>query len=391
MTPETARADGEEGLRLPKRESKLQTAILAGVAAVALAGAGIAVWYKLTHTSDDLSPSMARQFRDLNLSFEPPPSPWARDEDMRVKLGSPFMLVYRRDNPEAYVAFGAKDYETRPPREGELKKGLSDALGRLVSVETLKQFDPEDSSWMGQEVKGFKFRAQLLDSGTAVEGQAYRFAYKGIGYWFLAWAGENNIYEEMKPEFAQARNRCKLLDLRKDWKEKQSAIVPFKGDRDPYTILDAEGKWKEAPKEDVEAEGKGADKKLILKIGKKGNIALEANLVVYVLPPGGDPITEARGFVTEHRAAELKAAGDYKVDFQERTGPPEEVLPNLNEPPAPVIRLESTVKGTLDQDRLHVISAAKIGDKTVVVHAWCPKSQKDTFEGMFMQIAGSLH
>ena len=61
MTPETARSDGSEGPRLPVRESRLQTALLVGVTAFALAGAGVAVWYKVTHKTEQLPPSLDRK------------------------------------------------------------------------------------------------------------------------------------------------------------------------------------------------------------------------------------------------------------------------------------------------------------------------------------------
>ena len=89
-----------------------------------------------------------------------------------------------------------------------------------------------------------QFHAQLK-TGATVDGEAYRIAAKGVGYWFLCWTGENNIFEEMQPSFAEWRKHCKLLGLRDDWREKQSSIVPFKGDHINYTLLDAEGVWEE--------------------------------------------------------------------------------------------------------------------------------------------------
>ena len=47
---------------------------------------------------------------------DPPGAPWSLDDEMRVKLGTPVRLVYRRLDPDAYMAFGARDYETRNPR-----------------------------------------------------------------------------------------------------------------------------------------------------------------------------------------------------------------------------------------------------------------------------------
>src|SRR5581483_7435055 len=154
-------------------------------------------------------------------------------------------LVYKRDNPEAVMAFGANDYQTRSPRPSELRGGLTEALGRILEPGTLNaEFPPEVADWMGQPVKGFKFTGQLR-AGPAVEGEAYAVTYKGMGYWFLAWTGEADIYQEQKAAFADTRKRFKLLDLRKDWKEKQSPVVPFKNNVLGYALLDGEGIWQE--------------------------------------------------------------------------------------------------------------------------------------------------
>ncbi len=397
MTPETARADGEEGPRLPIRQSRFQMFLLAGVSAVALAAAAIVVWYKVTHKGDTVPQDLVSRFKEVNLAFEPPPSPWTRDEETRGEtLGSPYILVYKRDNPEAHMAFGAKDYDPRSPRESELQNGLTQALAKLLDMSTIKQSDPLEHTWMGHDVKGFTFRAQLK-LGTAVQGEAYRFAYKGIGYWFLSWTGDNNIFEEMQPSFAEARRHCKLLDLRKDWKAKQSATVPFKGERLGYTILDAEGVWEEEKDEsNLKYEGEAADKLLKIppgkiKPGKKKDQLQDATLIVYVLPGTGDPITEARQFITDKRAKEVKTGGDYQIEFVEITGAPEgDPITNPVENPLPVLRLQSIVKGAKDQNRFHVISAAKIGDKIVVVHAYT-SGERETLEALFIQIASSLH
>jgi hypothetical protein len=393
MTPETARADNEEGPRLPVRESRLQTFLLVGVAAFALAGAAVAVWYKVTHKPEELPPGLASEFKELNFSFEPPPSPWKRDEDLRVKLGSPYKLVYRRDNPEAFMAFGARDFETREPRLSELDAGLNQALDGMVEPKTLKVSDPPGNTWMGQEARAFKFRGQLK-GGQVVEGEAFAVAHKGVGYWFLAWTGENEIYTEQKSAFADGRKRVKLLDRRKDWTPKQSNVVSFKGETTPYTILDADGVWRDVTDEEqLKAEDPNADKMLVLKFGKKKDIQQVAHVVVFVLPAAaGDPLTEGRQFVTEKRAAEVRVAGDsYMVEFKERTGPPEgEPTGNTVAATSPVVRLQSTVENAAGQSRLHVISAAKAGEKLVVVHAWCDLADRAEFEAMLVQLAGSM-
>jgi hypothetical protein len=366
--------------------------LLAGVTATALAMAAVVGWYKINHKEITYSPENATAFKELNLELEPPPSPWMRDDDTRVKLGSPYKFVFRRDNPEAYIAIGAKDYDPSSPRESEMQKNLLQPLGNIIDLSSLKQEDPLEQTWMGQPLKGFKFHA-LLKSGSAVDGEAYRMVYKGIGYWFLSWTGENNIFDEMQPSFAEARKHCKLMDVRNDWKERQSPTVPFKGDRVGYTILDMEGIWEEERDEQsVKFEGDAADKLLKIKLGKRKDEIQDARLIVYVLPTGGDPLEKGRQYVTQHRTEEIKRAGDYAIDFQEVPASADsESGPSPVDNPVKVIRLRSIVKGASNQNRFHVISAANIDDHIVVVHAFSTLEKKPLVETAFVQIAGSLH
>jgi hypothetical protein len=363
------------------------------VAAVALAGAGVAVWYKLAHKSEDLPPDLVLKFKEKNLAVEPAPSPWFRDEPTRVQLESPYMLVYKRDNPEAFIAYGARDYDTREPRASELRAGLIDALGKLLEPNTLEPSSiPAGTTWLGTGVNGFRFRGRLK-TGSVVEGEAYSVSHKGIAYWFLAWTGENTIYEEQKSVFAAARDRTKLLDLRKDWKVKVSTVVAYKGDTVGYELLDADGIWRDVTTpENLKDEGAGADRLFELKMGNRKNLQRVGNLIVYILPSSGDPVAQARQFVTEKRIAEVKAAGqEYKVTFKDRSEAPEgDTSGNAIDATSPVIRLQSVVEGASGQDRLHVISAAKIGEKTVIAHAWSDLTDRTTFEALFVQIAGSL-
>jgi hypothetical protein len=391
-TAETARTDTIRLSRLPQRQSRFQMFLLAGVSAVALAAAAFVIWYKVTNKNDTLPTDIAARFKELNLSFEAPPSPWVRDEDTRALLGSPYILVYKRDNPEAYLAFGAKDFDTRSPRESELLNGTTQALNKILDLNSIRKTEELDKTWMGQAVKGFKFYGQLK-TGNSVAGEAYRFANKGIGYWFLSWTGDNNIYEEMQPSFAEARRHCKLLDLRDEWKEKYTVSVPFKGDKVSYTILDGEGVWEEEKEEaNVKFEGAECDKILKIKRGKKRDEIQDARLIVYILNGGGDPITEARQYVTNRRMEELKRAGDFHVDFVEITSAPEgDAIAPVVDTPLPVLRLKSIVPGAESQNRFHAISAIKIGEKTVLVHAYCSLEKKETLENTFIQIAGSLH
>lgn len=379
-------------VRMPVHGSPLQTALLVLVTVVALAGAGVAVWYKLTHTSQREPDNSAQVLKDLNLSLEPPPSPWTRDDEMKNKLGSPYRLVYRRDNPEAFIAFGAKDYDPRSPRPSELRGGLTEALAILLEPGTLRETDPEEPTWMGKEVKGFRFRGQLK-TGAAVEGEAYAVTFRGLAYWFLAWTAENEVYQEQKAAFADARRRCSLLDLRKDWKEKQSPFVAFKNNVLGYTILDAQGIWKEQSAQQLAGEGPEADKFLRAQLKRRGSdFTDDAELTVYVLPTAGEPLEVARAHVEAMANANRELQGKTTfADFSEPlAGDP---IPEADGP-APILLLTSTNERDPNQARFWVISAIKVkdkdGEKVVAVCGRCLARDRATFDTRLVQIAKSL-
>src|SRR5581483_6295373 len=56
--------------RLPVRSSRRQTFLLVLVGVVALAGAGVAIWYKVTQKPEPERADRTKQIKDLNISFE---------------------------------------------------------------------------------------------------------------------------------------------------------------------------------------------------------------------------------------------------------------------------------------------------------------------------------
>ncbi|MCE9562305.1 MAG: hypothetical protein K8U57_09645 [Planctomycetes bacterium] len=392
MTPDTAKADGEEGPRLPKRASKFQTQILVGVGILAMCCAGIAMWYKITHRHDNGGGSNGEIYKDKdrNFSLEPPPKPWVKDEATRSMLSSPYMYVFKREDPEAFMAFGAKDFAPSSPRPSQLDAALDQALDKLLEKDTRKKFPEEgDKTWMGQETRAYKFSG-ALKSGGNVEGDARAFAHKGVGYWFLSWTGEGDLYNSQKSAFADGRRRCKLLELRKDWKEKQSPTVPFKNNVVPYTILDAEGMWEEVNDEArVKAEDPKADKYLITtKDRKKKDHQEEAECVVLLLDGSGNPLADARAHVeTEaNKLAEIRG----KTIFSEFTGEMQGDPPNTVDGNAEFALLKSTNERDPGHAWFYAISAIKVGDKTVAVVAKCEFKQRAAFDTKFVQLVKSL-
>jgi hypothetical protein len=393
MTPETAKADGEEGPRLPIRESKLQTILLVAVGAIALTAAGIAVWYKLT---DKPAPPTANGdvvlYKGLNLSLEPPARPpWVPDSDTKSKLDAPFIQVYKRENPEAFMAFAARDFKDHEPRPNELREILVQALDKIIEPDPRKEYPDEiEKTWMGRDVTGFKFSG-LLKGGGSVEGEAMAVSYKGVGYWFLSWTGSNEIFVEQKPAFKVGREGCKLLDLREKWNPTAAATVAFKNTSIGYTILDSEDAWDPI---DDEAEVKGQDPKAdkylaIYKERTKRNKVFHAQLVVAILDVVSDnPLNDARVHVETQVNALADLQGKYV--FKEHTDPPEGDPTNPAEKNTTVLRLKATNEKNPSYAKLYAVSGIRVGGKTVALYAWCEWSDRALVDTKLIQIAESL-
>jgi hypothetical protein len=400
-----APADAKDGKAAQPgpRTNKLQVFILAGVAATLVAATILVVLFKVIYRDSGAPNEAVTKLKDLNVGVETPPSGWTRDDDMRVKVGSPYVMSYRRENPEAYMAFGA--YEPgkgRSPRPSEMSTDLEQAFPKLFDSSSVRKDDPLAAKWLGETIaaakpypNGFFFEAQSTD-GLKWRGEAYTVAHKGLAYYWLSWCPESD-FEKLKDEFAAFRAKFKVLDLRNDWKETQSNVVEYKGDKVPYTISDAEEVWKEmslAPYKDTEPD---LDKLLrINKTPKRDRKALpdEAELRVYLLDGGGDPTQAARKFAEDRETARIKQAGDYTLTFRELTLPGDPLAgdPVPGNVPAntPVVRLLSNVKESKDAGRLIVASGMTAGTKTVVVHCWCEAGRRNVFETKFVQIAASL-
>jgi len=380
------------GPRLPVRSSRRQTILLVGVAAIGLAAAAIAVWYKLTNKPREEVEDSVTRFEKQNFSFIEPAKPWTQDGEMQGTLGSPFLRVYRRENPEAIIALGARDFVDRAPRPGELRETLLVALRRVVTTGTLKeQAVPEGAEWFGRSVGGFAFRGQLKN-GSVVEGEAYHVVHQGVAYWFLAWTGENQIYAEQKAVFAKVRSQFKLLGLRDQWVSRRAPTARYTNNVLGYAILDGEGIWTEVNDEKaVKAEDPAADKYFTARIKRKGSdFDHEADLVILVLDAGGDdPLDQARKYIEERENRDIINRGKTTFEtHQEETAFDD---PNPVEGSAPFMLLKSR-NSVSEQTVLWALSAIRVGDKVVAARAKCAFAQEDRehFERRFVVLVRSL-
>ncbi len=408
--PTPANAAGFDGLsppaielgpdgRSPRRSfsaagesSPLQTGIIAFICFVMLAGVGVMIYFRITQKPNQVSGETGNQLHAHNLFFEAPASPWALDDDTRAKLGPPMILAFKRTEPDAFMAIGAKDFESREPRPSELRSAIDRLMER--NFEDITRTNIADATFLGKPAaSAFSFRATLKD--TRVAGLVFATSYKGIGYWSICWAGEREA-EEQSATFEAIREKLKLDKSRENWTPKDHPVRTFGGHALSYQVLDGEDIWKEPDAKDRPATGEDPQGDLLLaaRVKQKGaDFFEEATLVTVLLDPdGSDPLAQARKYVETRRADEVKAADEkFVAKFIERSGAPEGDPPsNPVDTPAPVVRLQMTVQGASSSSKLLVISAIKIGDRVVVVHAYCAWTDKEMFEAKLMQIAGSL-
>jgi hypothetical protein len=372
-------------------ESGGNTLLLIVVGVALLAGVGVMVYFKINPIrSRGGGAASAGEMRERNLSFDPPPAPWVQDDDTRTTLGSPYFLVYKRENPEAYMAFGSRDYDTRNPRPSELRDGLVRPLEALF--EEVEMPPIEGGTWMGQPAMAFELRGRGKKGGATIVGECHAVAAKGFAYWSVCWTGEGDSKAAF-PEFDDTRGRFRLLNERDQWVAKEGATRPFGGHKHNFQVLDGESIWSEPPQPKADEFDPAGTLYLRAKEKRKGrDFADEAELLVMVLDPSGeDPLAQGVKYVKERRTAEVeKGTVGVKVVYTERAGRPEGDPANPIEPTAPVARFEEKVQGARNLGRLRVVSAKRIGDKVVVVTAWCAWEDRLVFEDRLTQIAGSL-
>ena len=341
-----------------------------------LAGAGLVVYFSKFHEADKAEAEAGTKLPDYNLVFDPPPAPWVRDMPLEGKLGPPVILAYKRTSPEAFMAFGAKDYKDRRPRPSELKEGLDGPLRRIIQYETRRPEELGNPVWLGLTASPlYYYRAQLPD-GSGVKLECHAVHAKGVGYWSICWAGETE-YPSVAPEFEAQRARFRLGKQREQWTETAPTATTFAGRAVDYRLQDGENIWTE--QKDADKQLPPADLHLVGKVKRRGvDRPPEAELWVYLLDPAGDdPLKQARTFVEATRTAEL---GGRTVQFKELTDPPEgDPVLDTVETPTPVVRLESLVTESRAQNRLTVVSALRVGNKVVAVRAECELTHREEF------------
>jgi hypothetical protein len=401
--------------RLPARgTNKAQGYILAGIVAVLLAGAALAIFFKIKgkNTPAPTPTDSVTRYNDINIAMDPVPSGWVADDGLRVKLETPYVAAFKHDGTEAYAAFGAyTPRDNRAPRQRVMRNHLHRPFPKLFLMDQFREEPPVANEWLKASIgtsepftNGFKFRAPSPD-GIVWMGEVYAVERFGLVYYWLSWCKESD-YEEMKPAFAEFRTKFKTQDLRAKWEPKQANGVDYKGDKVGYTLTDSDpdpkDSWRELPERDIMALKEfepDLDRRLEISAAPEWDTRAlpdTAELSVFLLDAGGgDPAQTARKYAEDLEAARIKAGGaDLAFTIKEVTADTPlqgDDVPSAGHSSTAVVRLVTTVPNAKAANRLTVVSGTRVGEKTVVVIAWCPLPKQRVFEKKLVQIASSLH
>ena len=112
-------------------------------------------------------------------------------------------------------------------------------------------------------------------------------------------------------------------------------------------------------------------------------------MLVYILEEAGHPLDVVRKYVEKEMNKDTENRGTNT--FTKIEGEPEgEAVRDTAPANTPVLRLRSKNDRSRDHSWLIALSAIRVGDKVVGVHARCSWEQRQMFEPKFIQIVGSL-
>ncbi len=364
--------------------------LLFGVIAALLVGAMIAK-RGLTHGEGGGPAELL--VPDKNFAYRLPDPPWVKDPATQNDLGV-HAFALRRTEPDAWVALEVSDFGNQTPTDAELTEKMTDQL-RRVFVNLPDNPPLEPATWAGHDAKRCQFRAEHKASGTICVGECYLLGYKGLGYWFYAWAAERDA-AAVAEELEDLRGRFRILDERKDWSGRTGTEITFTGESGAarYKLTSHESIWTKPPGLAPTDEDPKAD--LLLKAELKGrqkrDFPPRAMLVVLVLKEDGDPAEVAGKYVRKRHSPDPEVFGPTRIT--ELTGDPAgDAAPGPEGGGTLAVRLQVSPGGenaSKSAEKLVVYSAIRSGDAVVVAEGSCPWTQRAALERRLIRLVGSL-
>ena len=339
----------------------------------------------------------------LNLKVQPFPAGWEEDGAVRKPMDAN-VLGRKRTDPDGYIAVVARDWEDVEPRAGELEELMRGRLRQGVS--TLEVQPVEGQTWAGHPAQALQFTGSIDDE--QVRGEAYAIGYKGVGYVFFAWAAEAN-WAALRDELVGLRERVRPAGRREEWTPKRANTVTYVSEDGTYQLEDTDGAWLKGkpadewgPKEKkfiVEPDDlKGMDPKAVMafraeyQIRERGDAKRHpatAEALVVELDARGNPLDAARAHVIER----------IKKDYAGGMAPDIKLEPMGRAPSGtPLPTGGPAIERFLFQDPydranrvMWVVSALRVGNKTVAVEAHVPERFASYVDEWMVHLAGSLN
>ncbi|HKB03807.1 MAG TPA: hypothetical protein VKD90_16400 [Gemmataceae bacterium] len=342
-------------------------------------------------------PVAARTDEKFNLSVDPFPPAWGNDPSPPTSVDAN-VLVRKRSDPEGWVAVAAKDWADRQPRAGEVDELMR---GRLRAFRTLEVEPIESPTWAGHSARAVRFSGSLDD--VQVRGEAYAFAYQGVGYVFYTWAAEPS-WDRLRDELVGLREKVRPAGFREHWVERRVNVHVYEGDG--YQVEDSDGVWVQArppeegrqPKktdyviEDVKSIDPAATMAFLARyqIRERGDAlrqSPEVMALVVELERKDNPLEAATAHVIERsKRAYAGEAPDFTLEAMAKS--PSGIPLPVSGPAIGRFRLKDpTATG---DEQIWIISAITVGDKVVAVEAHVPERFASYVEEWMVHLAGSL-
>jgi hypothetical protein len=301
-----------------------------------------------------------------NYSIRLPGPPWKRDEELAKRLGG--VLAFRLERPAAYVVFIVRDFPKAAPTAGELRESLVARL-RLFPITNLRFEDKTaGATFGGRSANRLVFQGEI--DKTPVSGDVHYLTHEGKAYWLVRWCPAAEV-EKVAGGLADLAARFALLDLRPDW---HPELQLFSGVAARYTLTGEGDRWSKAPYPPQNYDP-AADLALVARVSD-GSTSARAQLLVLLLPSGGDPIDVAKS----HLLARQKEVYPGTKLVGLRDGPEGSIHD------AVVLRVDNTPERSL----FVVLRAVPLSSRVAVVLAECDFAKRDVWEDGFHKLLATF-
>lgn len=320
-------------------------------------------------------------FPELNCRYVFPDHAWEKDDPLKTALKA--SIARKRADPDAWMAFAAKDYKKSTPDAG---KAVEDAVLRLNGFFEGLEWEQKDDVVLGEQ------RAQRLvflgqAGGDMKSGECIVLAHKGIVYWLILWTSADSVASDrdrIGAEFNKLRAGFALRGDRENWKDARR-VKNFNGKKAPYELRDVPELCEEWNAKDMDP---AADIYLVGKDPEEPRNTLKYwNLMVLLLKKPADlktAVDEAKAHIlAQHKKDYPQSTMEVLTDKEkkplERDGP-------IGNSRGRILKL--FVKNGDNRERLLVLAVvlSEELDRVLVIQCECEWKRRERWEAIFQQL-----